>query len=84
MLKIKDSVNLRELEKYGFHYSYFDDYAYEKEPDLLKRFPHGILFQKVEKDVFNTVHHDRELRISNNELLFDLINAGLVEKVGNK
>ena len=78
MLKIKDNVDLKDLEKFGFkesenkmYYIYEDEESYE------------IL--GVSKDC-NTIYIQSENSFSIAEegsldILFDLIQAGLVEKV---
>lgn len=76
MLKIKDSVDLKELEKFGFIKN-------------KNRFVEEILYCKD----FLVVDKNKEIFISsgvdeiygNNELLtlYDLIQAGLVEKVSD-
>lgn len=77
MLKIKDNVDLKELEKYGFRKSYY------------------MPFFKYELDDFATLHiseSTRELSIDVEgrmfceeiitlNIIYDLIQAGLVEKV---
>lgn len=79
MLKIKDNVDLKELEKYGFEFergtTYIktfkcnDTYIVVSECDL------RII--DIEIDIF-----DREYEINKiADTLFDLIQAGLVEKV---
>ena len=74
MLKIKDNVDLKELEKFGFHKYYSTwsidvDGKYSRESlSILKkdRIIMPILWQVNEKTI---------------DILFDLIQAGLVEKV---
>lgn len=82
MLKIKDDVNLKELEKFGF----------KKEPMIyvktIERKNEGFLtFQKyiyvdektrelaIQEGMFNV---DKEL-----ETIYDLIQADLIERVGD-
>lgn len=76
MLKIKDNVDLKELEKFGFYKEQESDrYIYERNRFLGLRVEHnsriiGIFSQidiMIEKGVLAK--------------LFDLIQAGLVEKV---
>lgn len=77
MLKIKDNVDLKELEKFGFK---------KEEGEYKRTMPHDedvemIIFD--DREITNWVWGvdrescDNEYR----ELLFDLITAGLVEKV---
>ena len=74
MLKIKDNVDLKELEKFGF--------------------------KIIDTDVFKSVHYEQSYFITSNkdkiivpdkiimandlDVIYDLIQAGLVEKVGDK
>jgi len=73
-LKIKDDVNLKELEKYGFiETEVMGDLFWEK------RYEKG--FYKEYIDVWK---NDRQIQVSAIGLLgtlYDLIEAGLVEKV---
>ena len=75
MLKIKDNVDLKELEKYGFEYKQVGlDYAYTNE------------FKKGEFYTENIiVWPDKSIQcsgcIERLNLLYDLIKADLVEKV---
>ena len=73
MLKIKDNVDLKELEKFGLKYDNFGFYEIKKE------LPYGIQKLYVDEDT-------REIAIVGAGetllcVLFDLIQAGLVEKV---
>ena len=68
MLKIKDDVDLKELEKFGFHYDEWD---------------------KVYETKNFTIKKNRSIAVHNggnwhrNDVLYDLIKADLVEKVGD-
>ena len=69
MLKIKDNINLKELEKYGFK-KYYNAYVLKseyKKQDLVFDF-------KTRKLCFCNWGYD---------ILYDLIKADLVEKVGD-
>ena len=78
MLKIKDNVDLKELEKYGFKPKYDEDSG------IINRYKHrNIEFVYV-------CINDRELVATDskyeeqkpvNDLLYDLIKDDLVEKV---
>lgn len=89
MLKIKDNVDLKELEKFGF----------EKQPE----YAYGYYFKCIfstgariaickNRDEFREKEiclHSLELKLQDSindyeETLFDLISAGLVEKVSEK
>ena len=78
MLKIKDGVDLSELEKFGFTYNesngtyvleYFDVFK------QIKRYSLYISANKRSIESFVFIYY-REMYI-----LYDLIQAGLVEKV---
>ena len=80
MLKIKDNVDLKELEKFEFEYeSYFRD----KEGNnclaycFLTISPCDRTIEIISGE--DTINSDYEI-----EKLFDLIQAGLVEKVEEK
>ena len=69
MLKIKDNVDLKELEKFGFKKKYYYN-AYVLESENNK---HDIVFELP----------SRKLAFCNwsYDILYNLIQAGLVEKV---
>ena len=81
MLKIKDNVDLKELEKYGFEYHRM---VYTKE---IIRTGEDIL----ERKTIYVSEYDREISIKNGlfnideelNTIYDLIKADLVEKVGS-
>ena len=71
MLKIKDSVDLKELEKFGLQLLFCPK-------DVYVKFSYNLTI-----DI--KVNEYREVIVFSNrgaEILFDLIQAGLVEKVG--
>lgn len=79
MLKIKDNVNLKELEKYGFeHYTMI----------YIKKIKRSNETLKEEKDIY-VEEENREISIHKGlfnideelDIIYDLIKAGLVEKV---
>ena len=80
MLKIKDNVDLKELEKFGFRYNgYYDIWEWNRDGE------NGVLMYKV---YITKRHHNIQIQIGDvgliahrlQELLYDLIQAGLVEK----
>lgn len=81
MLKIKDSVDLKELEKFGW----YDKREWRKESDVFKH----TYYPEYTKGKF-TVQKNRHIRsCAGNQWhglddLFDIIQAGLVEKVEGK
>ena len=78
MLKIKDNVDLKELEKFGF-VKIEDEYIYRKGTTwevlvvIIKN--KYIYVEREQPDWFGAIIEDRL------DILFDLIQAGLVEKV---
>ena len=94
LLKIKDNVDLKELEKFGFEYNYefgvgmyIKSMWYEEEVD-------DLIYGKSIQDFCNRIslfEKDRKIRDNYSsqvkmdyDTLFDLIQAGLVEKVEGK
>ena len=77
MLKIKDSVNLKELEKFGFGYV---KTQYGKEYHLL--FGGEILsISEDNRGIYIQTENMWNIAEDSFGLLFDLIKADLVEKV---
>ena len=79
MLKIKDDVDLRELERFGFKLRIEDNYYVKKV--YLKNADDDKNFYKV-----HPIYRKIELTRLDGELdttLYDLIKANLVEKVDN-
>ncbi len=77
MLKIKDNVDLKELEKYGFirNSNFPDGWA------MVKTYKKGRYYQE---DIY--VWNDRKIQVNAIDILntlYDLIKADLVEKVDN-
>lgn len=72
MLKIKDNVDLKELEKflYETEYGYVNDTGYFERIFVDKENRHIYFCDEWYGDDFDLI-----------EILFDLIQAGLVEKV---
>ena len=81
MLKIKDNVDLKELEKFGLDFK--PNFYKEKECYVIyKQDRFGQHYVKLSINI-----HTRLIRVSSSveviDTLFDLIQAGLVEKVGD-
>lgn len=74
MLKIKDNVDLKELEKFGFEYN-----------DIIREY--YLSLEYCENIALTS--YERKIKIESSYsgkaslVLFDLIQAGLVEKVQN-
>jgi hypothetical protein len=79
MLKIKDSVDLKELEKFGFEYV---EIQYGKEYHLLVD---GEILSIMEDNRGVYIQTENIFDIAEDSLgvLFDLIKADLVEKLEN-
>ena len=77
MLKIKDNVDLKELEKFGFkrNSNFPDGWA------MVKTYKNGSYYQE---DIY--VWNDRKIQVNAIiilDTLYDLIKTDLVEKVGD-
>ena len=72
MLKIKDNVDLKELEKFGFDIEQTKD-----EFDQIWGFDKGLLFYKYSKIIILPWNNQTTAL----DTLYDLIKADLVEKV---
>ena len=85
MLKIKDDVNLKELEKFGFKYDKEMKYYYKH---CLGTFNKFIVLTEDDIDSFKgqiVFYNDRAFNTTlYMDALYDLIQAGLVEKVDDK
>jgi hypothetical protein len=83
MLKIKDNVDLKELEKYGF-----EEKEYWYETDATKNSIEfkdcDITIDKKTRKIYMEVYeaYEDELGLYCFDYLYDLIKADLVEKVG--
>ncbi len=74
MLKIKDNVDLKKLEKFGFRET---DKTFLKEQDLYEE---ATAIHKDTKAIYLTYYDGRDY-YSNTDTLYDLIKADLVEKI---
>lgn len=75
MLKIKDNIDLKELEKFGF-----DSKQTKEKDDLIYGFDSNLLFYK-ETGIIRLPWNSQETAMNT---LYDLIKADLVEKVSDK
>ena len=83
MLKIKDDVDLKELEKFGmFHNPSSEVWLDDKDYQLLRIYEND---RTIELETIQTSFGNYELSEKLNSkalsILYDLIQAGLVEKV---
>lgn len=81
MLKIKDNVDLKELEKFGFRY--FE--AFGKHYDIQsKEFCSLISVYVDNREIFyRTTYYKPEEINETSSILYDLIKADLVDKVSD-
>ena len=87
MLKIKDNVDLKELEKYGFKQDEYGDYY--KDLEIKEYFANRVEHLAIMIDGYNKRHLRRIGYIVDEkycfdielDILYDLIKANLVEKV---
>ena len=83
MLKIKDNIDLKELEKFGFKeypFYYFTDVnkgIYYEDEDIAINKKNRQVYMKIDDEVY-----EMNLGIKSFDYLYDLIKADLVEKVG--
>ncbi len=96
MLKIKDNVDLRELEKFGFKPKYDEDTgkitSYEKKIEKREYLGLRVTLETIHSKIriFKAFRQEKvEWRINQYndyfdiDTLYDLIKADLVEKVGD-
>lgn len=90
MLKIKDNINLKELEKYGFKNVTYKNYNYRPDFDInlnelrITAYVNNEIF--VDGDtkkiyIVDYAHNVECIADENLDKLFELIQVGLVEKV---
>ena len=81
MLKIKDNVKLKELEKFGFKHKYEKVYEYVRE--IEGKTAYRVYTTKnhsyLQIEIFKPVIIAKRLQ----DLLYDLIKADMVEKVSD-
>lgn len=82
MLKIKDNVDLKELEKFGFEehpFYYFTNVnkgIYYEDEDIAINKENRQIYMKIDDEIY-----EMNLGIKSFDYLYDLIKADLVEKV---
>ena len=85
MLKIKEGVDLKELEKFGFEYYNEEPHSYYQWGE--DRYVVSLLvYEKIDnRKIYVLTPYDYNSEDSRGHLniLFELIKAGLVEKVGD-
>ena len=77
MLKIKDNVDLKELEKFGFEY----DEGYEWQNVICYKYVDENYFIEAFEDEIRMCIFEDGLSVEIPEVLYDLIKADLVVKV---
>ena len=90
MLKIKDNVDLKELEKFGFEEN-SEDYYRETTGNFAISYPYGVMIINKNTREIEVIYHiidglnkiiGEEVAILKSPIgLYDLIKADLVEKV---
>ena len=75
MLKIKDNVDLKELEKFGFEKRYNKFYEYNSKENI--ELTYMVWFDY--RNLIVSTYDGDEVELDNT--IYDLIQAGLVEKV---
>lgn len=78
MLKIKDNVDLKELEKFGFEYFENGNYKAYQKGELFRQFM-CVELDRRKLDIYTA----DDMGIDE-DTLYDLIKAGLVEKVSDE
>ena len=81
MLKIKDNVDLKELEKYGFKRSDFDKYEKLYEFDDYKIDIYIDLWDRTRTLNIQNDNYDCDFTCLIPNVIYNLIKDGLVEKV---
>ena len=79
MLKIKDSIDLKELEKYGF--KIFANHCEKTIEDNYCGEYMCLSIYEVDKVIGLTSNSDYKVYTENLDVIYDLIKDGLVEKV---
>ena len=84
MLKIKDNIELKELEKFGF--KYIEDKSYKGDFSYCEKLIGGNVILGVSEPsrvIYSNIAITETTYISSDglDVIFDLIQAGLVEKV---
>jgi hypothetical protein len=90
MLKIKNDIDLKELEKYGFEEN-GDDFYREITGNFVISYPYGVITVSKNTREINVLYHlidginavllDNVAILNNTIGLYDLIKADLVEKI---
>ena len=84
MLKIKDNIDLKELEKFGYEYSssgYWYKYVTSKRRISVWEFNRIVDDDVVDRTTYSGFKYEGEYRHQVKKYITDLIQAGLVEKV---
>ena len=88
MLKIKDNVDLKELEKFGMKYNggsecYVDDYVYSY-LIIYTTDKNKEIIVDISPASFGDIKGRKKIYDNAMSILYDLIKADLVEKVNDK
>lgn len=82
MLKIKDNIDLKELEKFGFELNMANQYVKTRLID--GEYTYKIYITPTHHYIQMIFYQSCTIAKSIQETLFDLIQAGLVEKVSDE
>ena len=80
MLKIKDNVDLKELEKYGFKI----DHGYDWQNAIIYTYKTEDYYIRIDSEDYILIYHqfgDGGIELYVPDIIYDLIKEGLVEKV---
>lgn len=82
MLKIKDNVDLKELEKFGFRKE-LHVYQIDLQEEWVTYMSNIIssVYIKIPDRIIRISNHFKPVEIIKIDVIYDLIQAGLVEKV---
>lgn len=81
MWKVKDSVDLKELEKYGYRQDVDMSFSYHKNLYLSGV---EIFIDSGTRQIHELYHHEYKCEYENLKYIDDLIKADLIEKVNDK
>ena len=81
MLKVKDNVDLKELEKYGYRQDVDMSFSYHKNLYLSGV---EIFIDSGTRQIHELYHPEYKCEFENLKYIDDLIKDGLVEKVSDK
>lgn len=84
MLKVKDNVDLKELEKYGFRVNQYKTWEDKIAYDMVKDLDYGdtrIEANCICRHLTINLDYNKEILTDDLDILYDLIKDDLIEKV---